>query len=347
MIFLFGARVCAEDHPFYFGGDISSLPDLEKLGAVYHDNGNAADAISMLRNHNCNLFRVRLFVDPGHDFDKSNGATQDLPMVLTLCKRIKKAGGKISLAIHYSDTWADPGHQIKPAAWKDLSFDELEQKVADYTTSVMQALETNDTEPEIVEVGNETTDGMLWPDGKLDGKTPAEKQTQWDHYVRLEKAGIKAVRAEIPHTRVLLHISNGGKAKVPGWFFGKLKEYNVDYDIIGLSFYPTWGDSMDGLKTNLADLPGFDKDILLIETAYPCRVMTPTAVMIWPVTPSGQKQFLDDVITTVKDTKDHRGIGVVWWYPEAVPIDHHRVWNGGAQSWFDPQGNLLPVLSDR
>jgi arabinogalactan endo-1,4-beta-galactosidase len=346
-IFISASPAFAEDHPFYLGGDISALPNLEKFGAVYRDHGKAADAITILRDHHCNLFRVRLFVDPVRDFDQAAEANQDLPMVLNLCRRIKTAGGKLSLALHYSDTWADPAHQIKPAAWKDLSFDALRKKVNDYTSGVLRAMKSNGTEPDIIEVGNETTDGMLWPNGKLDGKTPQEKQTQWDCYIQLENAGIQAVRAQLPHARVLIHISNGGKPKLPGWFFGKMKEYSIDYDIIGLSFYPSWGDSIEALKANLRDLPGFGKDILVIETAYPSRTLKPTACMTWPVSPAGQKQFLDDLISAVKETKDHRGIGVVWWYPEALPIARHQVWNGGAQGWFDAQGSLLPALSER
>jgi arabinogalactan endo-1,4-beta-galactosidase len=330
-------RAIAADPVFFLGGDISALPDMEKFGAVYRDHGKAGDCITILRDHGCNLFRVRLFVNPTHDFDKSWGATQDLPRVLELARRIKTSGAKFSLAIHYSDTWADPKNQTKPEQWKDLPIDALQQKVADYTVEVMRAMKTNGTVPDIVEVGNETTHGMLWPDGKLDGKTNEEKDRQWEKFARLLKAGVKAVRSQstVDQTRVLIHIDGGGKAGVPRWYFDRLKKYNVDYDIIGLSFYPIWNDSLDELKTNLKSLSSLGKDVLIIETAYPHGPGKMTPEMKWPATWAGQKQFLADLTRVVKDAPDHRGIGVVWWYPEALPIEHHKIWEGGLMGWFD------------
>ena len=166
-------RATAADMPFLVGGDISALPDLERMGAVYRDNDRPGDCIAILHDHGVNLFRVRLFVNPASDFDQTGGATQDLPMVLALAKRIKASGAKFSLALHYSDTWADPGKQTKPAAWKDLLMDQLQKQVTDYTAQVMTAMKSNGTVPDIVEVGNETRTGMLWPDGKLDRQNPS------------------------------------------------------------------------------------------------------------------------------------------------------------------------------
>ena len=345
LIALLATHPAIADPPFYFGGDISALPDLEKFGAVYrNDTGSAADAITILRAHHCNLFRVRLFVNPIHDPDRNGGPTQDLPMVLALAKRIKNSGAKLSLAIHYSDTWADPANQFKPVQWKDLPFDALKQKVTDYTTSVLQAMQANGTPPDIVEVGNETTNGMLWPDGKLGGKKSEEQNHQWDNYAQLEKAGISAVRAQLPTAKVLIHINAGGKAGTPAWFFTQLKKQNVDFDIIGLSFYPTFGDSIDGLKKNLTDLPAFGKDILIIEAAYPYKPVKQTATTTWPMTPAGQQQFLEDLISTVKHVENHRGIGVIWWFPEAEPLTNHHIWQHGALGLFDSTGAPLPAL---
>jgi arabinogalactan endo-1,4-beta-galactosidase len=339
----------AADQPFYLGGDISALPDLEKAGAVYRDHDKPGDCITILHDHGCNLFRVRLFVNPIHDRDKAGGATQDLPMVLALAKRIKDSGAKFSLAIHYSDTWADPGKQYKPAAWNDLPMDALKQKVTDYTTDVMRSMKANGTVPDIVEVGNETRVGMLWPEGKLDGKTAEEKQLKWDNYASLEKAAIAGVRSQLPtdRTRILIHIDSGGRGSTATWFFGNLKKYNLDFDIIGLSFYPTWGDSMDILKKNLVDLPSMGKDILIIETGYPHEPVKQRPTTTWPMTPAGQQQFLNELISAVKATPDHRGLGVVWWYPEAVTTPGHQGWGGEALALFDQKGNLLPALGDR
>jgi len=350
MLLLLAAQSRATDAPlppFYLGGDISALSDLEKAGAIYRDNGRPGDAIAILRSHGCNLFRLRLFVNPQHDSNKNYGATQDLPMILALSKRIKNSTAKLSLAIHCSDTWADPGNQSKPAEWKDLSFDALADKVGDYTTSVLVAMKSNGTPPDIVEVGNETTNGMLWPDGKLGGATAEEKQKQWDRFARLLKAGTTAVRSQLPGARILIHISGGGRAGFPSWYFSELSKRGVDFDIIGLSFYPTWNDSIDALKKNLNELPAMNKDVLVIEAAYPYRSAQQKPETQWPMTPAGQKHFLDDLISTVRSAPDHRGIGVVWWYPEAVPLQNHKTWENGALGLFDSHGDLLPALASR
>jgi arabinogalactan endo-1,4-beta-galactosidase len=344
---LLAASAFADAPAFYIGGDISALPDLEKHGAIYLDDGKPGDAITIFHNHGCNLFRVRLFVDPIHDLDKAGGATQDLPMVLALSKRIKNCGAKLSLDFHYSDTWADPAKQFKPAEWNTLSFDGLKQKVTDYTITTLQAMQSNGTSPDIVEVGNETTNGMLWPDGKLGGKTAEEKEHQWSNYADLLKAGIAGVRRQLPGAKILIHIDGGGKAGVPTWFFNQLRKYNPDFDIIGLSFYPNWNDSLDGLKKNLAGLATFDKDILIVETAYPYKSSKQTPQTNWPMTPAGQEQFLNDLVATIKTIPNHHGLGFVWWFPEAQALPHHKVWEGGALGWFDHQGTLLPALKSQ
>jgi arabinogalactan endo-1,4-beta-galactosidase len=335
------------DPEFFLGGDVSALSETEKCGVVYRDNDKPADVIDILRHHGCNLFRLRLFVNPSHDASRNFGPTQDLAMVLALSKRIRQSGASLSLALHYSDTWADPGSQTKPAQWKDLSFPELQNKVTDYTASVLAAMKSNGTPPDIVEVGNETTTGMLWPDGKLGGATAQEKMQQWDNYARLLKAGTSAVRSSLPAARIMVHISAGGRAGVPTWFFGELKKHAPDFDIIGLSFYPTFNDRIDDLKKNLAQLAPMGKDILIIEAAYPYKPEGKKLDAKWPLTPMGQKQFLDDLIAAVKGTPDHRGIGVCWWYPEAVPIKNRATWEGGSMGLFDPKGQLLPAMSSR
>ena len=175
----------------------------------------------------------------------------------------------------------------------------MKTKVTDYTTDVLAAMKSNGTPPDIVEIGNETTDGMLWPDGKLDGDTPDQKQKKWANYAALLKAGIRGVRSQLPAARILVHIDSGGRA-APPCFFDELKEYNPDFDIIGLSFYPTWKDSIDVLKQNLSQLSSLGKDILIIETAYPYKPVNPTPQTQWPMTPAGQKQFLDQLIFTVQ-----------------------------------------------
>jgi arabinogalactan endo-1,4-beta-galactosidase len=134
---------------YYAGVDISMLPEIEKAGGKFSDQDKPGDAIEILRRHGCNLFRVRLFVQPSTDFNKSYGATQDLPYVIALAKRIAAAHAMFMLDIHYSDTWADGGKQFKPASWKELGLDQLEKRVYDYTADVLKQLQ--DAGGEVIE----------------------------------------------------------------------------------------------------------------------------------------------------------------------------------------------------
>jgi arabinogalactan endo-1,4-beta-galactosidase len=333
------------------GADISMLPEIEKAGGVYRNaDGMPGDAIAILHQHGCTLFRVRLFVDPGTDFNGTYGATQNLPYVRALAKRIAAAGGKLLLDIHYSDTWADPGKQFKPAAWKDLPFDALVQKVHDYTADVLKTLADDGVHPEMVQVGNEITAGMLWPDGKLLNTPPDKEDQQWRNFSTLFNAGAKAVReTQTPDhpIRIVLHIHGGGKQGMAKWFFEKLNRNPVDYDIVGLSFYPAWDDSMDALKQNLADAIHIcNKDVLIAETSYPWHQLPDKSgpTMAWPQTKEGQTQFVKDLTALLAAAPGHHAIGFVWWYPEAIPAGSLQIWRSGYEALFGQTGEALPAM---
>lgn len=344
-----GATVPAAEE-FVVGADISSLPTLEKAGRVFRVNGEANDAIALFRRQGFNLFRVRVFVNPASEYPRTGGATQSLEDVRVLAKRIKVSGAKFLLDFHYSDTWADPGHQTKPAAWRDLDFDALEKKVHSYTAEALAVLKADGVMPDMVQVGNEIATGMLWPEGKLNGKTQEDKQRQWERFARLVKAGVRAVResqkgAGAP--QVMIHIQSGGKAWLPMWFYENLAKQNVDFDVIGLSFYPTWDETMDNLAGNMARLASaFDKDIMVAEVAYPWRSGPGKgkASMVWPASPEGQARFLAELRTAVRAVPNHRGRGVMYWHPESIPTPGLQIWENGAMALFDTQGNALPGL---
>jgi arabinogalactan endo-1,4-beta-galactosidase len=252
--------------------------------------------------------------------------------------------------LHYSDTWADPGKQFKPARWKDLPFDSLVQQVHDYTADVLKTLATNGALPDMVQVGNEITGGMLWPDGKVLNASPESEAQQWQRFAALLNAGAKAVReAQSPNhpIRIVLHIHGGGKAGLPKWFFEKLDRNPVDYDVIALSFYPAWDDSMDALKQNISDVITLSgKNVLIAETSYPWKQLPDIKdkPMRWPQTPEGQKQFLHDLKAVLADAPQHKAIGFVWWYPEAVPAGSLNIWRNGFEALFDETGKPLPAL---
>lgn len=339
------------------GADISALSEIEKAGGVFRDaGGQVGDEIKILRDHGCRLFRVRLFVKPDPDFRKTDGATQDLAIVRSLGQRIKKAGGDFLLDIHYSDTWADPAHQNKPKDWEGLDFNALEKRVGDYTAEVMKDLQSSGAAPDMVQVGNEITSGMLWPDGRLE-KGPKDKEPeQWRKFARLLSAGCRAVRAaeqggkKIP---IVLHIHGGGREGLPQYFFKKFMTHGgdkVDFDVIGLSFYPAWKDFLGTLKKNMADLVAtYDKDILLAEVAYPWAPVTQIEgreSMEWPQTPQGQTDYLRDTRKALADLPNGRGLGYVYWYSDSinVPNKELRIWRQGNEALFDQDGKPLPAM---
>ena len=330
----------AEKSAFLTGGDISALPKFEQLGAVFSDNGKTGDVIRIMRERGSTCFRVRLFVNP----TLKEVVIQDLPFAVRLGQRIKASGATFLLDLHYSDTWADPGKQTKPAAWTNLTFTALEKQVQTYTAEVLKTFKGARCLPEIVQVGNEITPGFLWPDGKL-----GKQEGGWEKFSTLLKAGIRGVKQPLSvndHVKIMIHIDRGGEAATTRWFFDNLAKHQVPYDMIGLSFYPWWHGGMDKLRENLNQAAlRFGKEIVVVETAYPWRPHGETKNMNWPMTPQGQEQFLRELVATVRATPNSLGKGVIWWYPESVRIPKLDVWKGGDVALFDASGAALPALS--
>ncbi|MCX7968199.1 MAG: arabinogalactan endo-1,4-beta-galactosidase [Armatimonadetes bacterium] len=324
------------DEKFLIGGDISALAKMEGLGAVYRDGGLKQDAIQIMRRYGANCFRLRIFVNPtGEGF-----VVNDLAYTIALAKRIKSSGAKFLLNFHYSDTWADPKQQIKPKAWSDLTFNELVEQVENYTRDCLQAMKREGILPDFVQPGNEITGGFLWDDGRLDGS-----EVQWEKFVKLLSSAIKAIRETSPQAKVIVHIDRGGDWQATHWFFENLERRKVDYDIIGLSYYPFWHGSIERLKENLnRTAKRFRKPIFIVETAAPNRPTWLPSEIKWEQSPQGQLDFLRELVKVVKETPDGLGIGVLWWFPESVPVPTAKVWWGGAMALFDEKGEPLPAL---
>ncbi|HUS01839.1 MAG TPA: beta-galactosidase GalA [Chitinophagaceae bacterium] len=249
------------------GADISFLPELEARGMKFFDKGVQKDAIEILKDHGFNYVRLRIFNDPAADSGYSpkkarlDGAVGhgfcDLQHTLEMAKRVKKAGLKLLLDFHYSDTWADPGKQFKPAAWKGLSFPELKKALYDYTKEVMLALKHQNTLPDMVQNGNEINHGMVWPDGRVNNL---------DSLSQLIKAGISAVREVAPATIIMLHVALGGQHDESVWFIDNMLARGVQFDVIGESYYPKWHGTLDDLKNNLTSMAErYPQDIILVE----------------------------------------------------------------------------------
>jgi len=351
--------------PFYLGADISTLSQVEQQGGVYMDGDTPGDALAIFMKNGWTCFRLRIWVDP------RNGAN-GLEYTTRLAKRIKDAGGTFMLDFHYSDWWADPQKQNKPAAWTHLDFDDLVQKSQTYTAHVIKTLKDAGATPDIVQIGNEITGGMLWPDGQvkvplstvkvfggdvtvIKPPEPYDDTKQWDHLIRIIKAdvsGVRSVTTPRDHVRIVIHIDCGGDWPVTRWYFDHLTKAGVDYDAIGQSYYPNWHGTLENVRDNLRNtIERYHKDVMIVETAYPSRSVQLSEAaaknMVWPMTPGGQRQFLADLIRTVKEAPGGHGIGVNYWHPEATFIPGStNPWSGpDANSLFDAKGSPLPAMN--
>lgn len=336
--------------PFLVGADVSALPTLEKRGAVYRYEGKKADGMSILRGHGFNCFRLRLFVSP----DGQDVVTNDLEYTLALAKRVKAMKAAFMLDIHYSDTWADPAKQYKPAAWAKLPYDELKARVRSYTAEVLKRFAAEGVKPHLVQLGNEITNGMLWPDGKIEfaqaTSDPAASRAAWERLGGLLRAAHEGLADAFPGEArpvSVLHIESPHQYERAIWFCREATAAGVPFDAIGMSYYPDWHGSIAQLRKCLDGLASeFKKPVMVVETAYPWKHdehFDKKPAMTWPMTPLGQKQFAEDVLAAVKAVPGDLGRGVFWWYPEAQQVPGMRMWVGGSCALFGDKGEALPA----
>lgn len=291
------------------GADISSLTKSEDKGGIYkYSDGTSADALQILKDGGLNYARLRVWVDPADGYHNE-------AEVLALAVRLKALGLKLLVDFHYSDDWADPGKQYKPAAWKGYTLEQLEQAVYDHTYAVCSRLAAQGTPADMVQIGNEINAGILWPDGDYN---------HFDNLARLLTAGYRAAKAASSATVVMLHIAEGGDNEMARWFFDNLTRRDVPFDVIGVSYYPFWHGSLAQLQANLNDLTvRYDKDVIVAEFAYAFTVLEDDgfaniagrnlAVDGYPFTPDGQRRMLRDVMAIVRGVPDGRGLGVFYW----------------------------------
>ncbi len=338
-----------EDTSWIAGMDVSYLNQMEDHGAVYNDMGIEKDALQILKDHWINTVRLRLWYSPS---DKYCG----LEETINMAKRIKTAGLKFILDIHYSDTWADIVNQPKPASWENLSSETLKDSVYSYTKRVIQVLKNENALPDIVQIGNEIAHGMLWNDGRVGDAFHTPQQ--WLQFSDLIKAGIQGVRDnEEPgqEIKTMIHIHCGGDNGFSTWFFDNLIANGVDFDIIGLSFYTFWGHTLQHLQTNINSLAlQYQKDIVVVETAYPWSLnnfdyfpnsITDTTQLQtgYEASVEGQKKFLQDIISIVRNVPDNRGKGVIYYSPEYIPSSGMGS-SCDNTTLFNPTGGLLESI---
>jgi arabinogalactan endo-1,4-beta-galactosidase len=319
-------RARAQDYAF--GADVSFLAQAEQQGQVFKDGGVAQPALEILKNHGYNWVRLRIFNSPKE-------LPNNLEYTISLAQSARKLGFHFLLDFHYSDTWADPTKQFIPSAWQNLSHVQLVEALFQYTRETIAAFRDAGVPPDMVQIGNEITNGMLWPDGRL----PAN----WDNFADFIRAGIAGVQAgagNLPRPRIMIHIDRGGDPVGTRQFFDKLNSYRLDYDVIGQSYYPWWQGSLNALRENMIFMAReYHKDIIVVETAYnwqPAEYKSRAGP--FPETPEGQKDFLAEVNRIVQATPDGRGKGVFWWEPA---VAGHLA----ARGFFDENGNALPVVT--
>ena len=240
------------------GADISFLPELEARGIHFSDNKGERDAIEILKDHGFNYIRLRIFNEPARDSGYSPGkGFCDLAHTLAMAKRAKAAGLRLLLDFHYSDYWADPGKQYKPAAWRGLGFPTLIDSVYAFSRRVIGALKQQNTLPDMVQVGNEINHGMIWPEGSM--RHP-------DSLAALVYAGIRGIKAVDPGCPIMLHIALGGQNDESHFWLDNMLQRRVPFDVIGLSYYPRWHGSLADLRYNVDDLARqYGKDVIVVE----------------------------------------------------------------------------------
>lgn len=360
---------------FIKGMDVSSLLELERLGAKFYDkDGDERNLLSVLQEYGTNAVRLRLWNHPySLGGEPYGGGTNDMETTLELAKRVKERRMSLLLNLHYSDFWADPGKQIKPKAWADFTGKRLESAVYDYTRAVLLEFHREGVVPDMIQVGNELTNGLLWPDGQ---------RPDYEAISLLVSAGIAAVRdtnADIP---VMIHLDNGGNNGLyREWFDNYFEKDGVDFEMIGLSYYPFWHGSMADLEYNMRDMAKrYGKELVVAEVSMGYTMedyadyeklkpsqrkgMATKPELVkkieYPMTKQGQADFMMDLMNRIARVPNGLGRGFFYWEPGWIPVpgsgwateaslkymeDPGPCGNEWAnQALFDYEGNPLPAL---
>jgi arabinogalactan endo-1,4-beta-galactosidase len=352
---------------FIKGADVSMLAQLEASGARFYDEaGNPADALRVLRDHGVNWIRLRRWNHPviAHDFTtdgmtvragQTAGGANDTARDALLAKRAKDLGMKVLLDLHYSDWWTDPGKQWVPQAWESLSLSQLQSAIHDDTAATLATMKQAGAMPDMVQLGNETNDGFLWPLGRV-------STNGYDGFAALLSRAAAAVREADPSIRIALHLANGGDNALYRSMFTNLSSRGVDFDVIGASYYPYWHGPLSGLQANLNDVSQtFGKPVLVLETAYAWTLddadsqpnnfgAAHVAAGGYRATVQGQASLLHDVMAVVAGVPNGRGLGVFYWEPDWIAASGAGWYTGGGDAWdnqtlFDHGGKPLPSMN--
>lgn len=364
----------------FLGIDASTQLEVNAKNPHYFYKGQEIEPWKFLFDHNgVKSMRLRLWINPydenGHRY---GGGTVDLPSFIKLAKEAEKIGYSILLDIHYSDFWCDPGKQLLPKAWRGLSLDEVVDKVYEYTVSTIKAIEKEGISLPYIQIGNEITNGMLWPLGKLEDNPNGGVRLGYDNLAKILKAGVAGAREAAPNSKLIIHLEKSGDKERHEEFYREITARGVDFDIIGLSYYPYWHGTFDMLFANVTNLQAkFHKPIWIVETGYGFT-MAPFVsngnygdnlisekffeqegvYQPYPLTLEGQKEF---IATLLKKAKEHDIGAIYYWEPLWLPLEGlewaskegetytgetnkptHNEWAN--QCLFDYDGNATPAL---
>ena len=313
---------------FYKGMDISFLPEFLEEGMQIKDfDGAITDPFALIANYGVNAIRLRIWNNP--ELVPESKGYCSLAHTIAMAKKIKAHGMSFMLDFHYSDYWADPAKQNKPKAWADLSFEELEEAVYTYTRDTLLSLQAEGVLPDQVQIGNEIRSGLLFPEGEL---------PDYASMVRLVNAGIRGARAvaEAGVLRVMIHLDQGGRYfYLNEWFSKAIANGLMEFDIIGLSYYPFWHGTFTDLRETLKKLTQvYHKPVMIVETAHAWRRSkygfideAQERIAGIPASPQGQKKVLDLVMNIVASLPEHRGLGVYYWEPLCLPRPGQGGWS--------------------
>jgi arabinogalactan endo-1,4-beta-galactosidase len=358
---------------FMKGADVSMLAQLEASGGrFYAESGAEADCLQILKDHGVNWVRLRLWNNPVLASGFTDGTTvlnagdsaggiDDLARVTDLARRAKALGMKVLLDFHYSDWWADPGKQYPPQAWAGMTLDEMKTAIHDFTRTVVSSMQAAGATPDMVQLGNEVNDGFLWPTGRISGPNG------YDGFAGLLSQASAAVRAVDPSIRIMIHLANGNNNGLYRSVFSALVARGVDFDVVGLSFYPYWHYTtgklpMNELQYNLNDVSEFfGKPVVVVETAYAWTLADADAEKNsfgapeeskggYLATVQGQTTFLHDLMDTVSNVPGWRGLGVFYWEPDWIPVTGAGWYTNGGDGWdnqalFDTTGKALAWMN--
>jgi arabinogalactan endo-1,4-beta-galactosidase len=308
--------------PFAKGADVGWLPQMEATGYKFYDSdGNEKDCLQLLKDRGMNSIRLRVFVNPNDDKASGHCSKEE---TITMALRAQKMGMRVMIDFHYSDSWADPAKQNKPAAWANHTFPELLNDVYNHTFDVIDGLKKAGVTPEWVQIGNEIPGGMLWPDGSTNN---------WVQLGQLLNKGYDAVKAVDKSIKVIVHVDEGNNNAKFRTFFDNATAQKVRYDVIGLSYYPYWikkdyTETIADLQFNLNDMASrYGKEVMIVEVGGEDDKIQNTY------------ELLAATIKAVKNVPNNKGLGVLYWEPQGA-----RSWSHYALSAWLPDGKPSPAL---